>query len=74
MNLFNLTIKSQVSVCVCVYSPALSLLLFKRYYEDTGSNLNIKPTEKSPFFISYKRDEDYLDYLTVKCLGELQIA
>ena len=45
--------KSQVSVCVC--SPTFFLLLCKRYYEETGSNLNTKPTEKSYFFISYKK-------------------
>ena len=50
--------KSQVSVCVC--SPTLFLLLYKGYYEETGSNLNTKPTEKNLFFISYKRDENYL--------------
>ena len=50
--------KSQVSVCVC--SPTLFLFLCKRYYEETGSNLNTKPTEKNTFFISYKRDENYL--------------
>ena len=55
MNIFNPTTSLK---CVC--SPALFLLLCKRYYEETGSNLNTKPTEKSPFFISYKRDENYL--------------
>ena len=32
----------------------------KRYYEETGSNLNTKLTEKIPFFISYKRDGNYI--------------
>ena len=36
--------------------------LYKRYYEETCSNLNTKSTEKIPFFISYKRDENYLDF------------
>ena len=49
---------------MCVCGPTLFLLLYKRYYEKTGSNLNTKPTEKSPFFISYKRDENYFDHLT----------
>ena len=50
------------SECVC--GPALFLLPYKRYYEETNSNLNTKPTEKSPFFISYKRDKNYFDHLT----------
>jgi len=42
------------------------MLLCKRYYEETGSNLNTKPTEKSPFFISYKRGENHFDRLKFK--------
>jgi len=69
--------KSQMSVCVC--SPALFLLLCKRYYEETGSNLNTKPTEKSPFFISYKRYGNYLiigsfDILSKKELQKLLLV
>ena len=48
--------KSYVSVCV-KSTPFLAPVL-DRYYEETGSNLSTKPTEKSPFFISYKRDEN----------------
>jgi len=59
-----------VCVCVCVCSLALFLLLYKRYYEETSFNLNTNLTENSPFFISYKRDEN-LDHLTFKCHGEL---
>jgi len=53
--------QQQVSCeCVCVCSPTLFLLMCKRYYEETGSNLSTKTTEKSSFSISYKRDENYL--------------
>jgi len=51
------------SECMC--SPAHFLLLYKKYYEETCSNLNTKSTKKSPFFISYKSDGNYLDYLTI---------
>jgi len=40
------------------------LRLRKRYYEETGSNLNTKSTEKSHFFISYKRGGNPFDHLT----------
>ena len=49
--------KQVLSECVC--SPALFLCLCKRYYEETCYNLNTKTTEKSSFFISYKRDENH---------------
>ena len=55
--------KSQVSVCV---QSNFLLLLRKRYFKETSSNLNTKPTEKSPFFISYKRDGNHFDHLTIK--------
>jgi len=50
--------KSQVSVCV-KSSPFLAPVE-DRYYEETGSNLSTKSTKKSPFFISYERDENSL--------------
>jgi len=48
--------KFQVSVCV-KSNPFLAPVL-DRYYEETGYNFSTKATEKSPFFISYKRDEN----------------
>jgi len=50
---------SSECVCVCVKSNFF-FLLCKKYYEEIGSNLNTKPTEKSSFFISYKRGGNHL--------------
>jgi len=58
--------KFQVSVCVV---SSFFLRLCKRYYEETGSNFNIKPTEKSSLFVSYKQGGNSFDHLTFIRLG-----
>lgn len=61
----------QFQVSACVESSFL-LRLCKRYYEETGSNFNSKSTEKSSFFISYKKGGNSFEHLTFIHVGELQ--
>ena len=61
----------------CVCGPTLFLLLYKRYYEETGSNLNTKQIKKSSFFISYMRDGNYFDHLTfytLRGIAEIKVG